>query len=194
VSSIETFESTRRRLTDRQARMVERLADATVRELRAVGYDDMTVRGVAKRAGVAPATAYTYFGSKAHLVAEVFWRRLRALPPVAVDRRRVTATRVAAALADVALLVADEPSLAAACTTAMLSAGPDVKHLRDRIGTEIRRRLVAALGPDVDSSALDTLEMAVTGGLVQAGMGHVAYEDLPARFEAAAHAIVGRRP
>ena len=31
-----------------------------------------------RRAGVAPATAYTYFSSKSHLVAEVFWRRLSA--------------------------------------------------------------------------------------------------------------------
>jgi AcrR family transcriptional regulator len=193
VSSIEVFESTRRRLTERQARMVERLTDAAVAELRAVDYDDLTVRGVAKRAGVAPATAYTYFGSKAHLVAEVFWRRLRALPPVTVDRRRSVASRVAAALAEIATLVADEPALASACTIAMLSAAPDVKHLRDRIGAEMRRRLIAAFGDDLDPSALNTLEMAVTGGLVQAGMGHLAYDDLPARLEAAAHTVIGRR-
>ena len=44
------------------------------------GYDGLTVRTVARRAGVAPATAYTYFASKDHLLAEVLWRRLQALP------------------------------------------------------------------------------------------------------------------
>ena len=49
----------------------------------------LTVRNVARRAGVAPATAYTYFASKDHLVAEVFWRRLRGpptAPPTGDDR------------------------------------------------------------------------------------------------------------
>ena len=34
---------------------------------------------MARRAGVAPATAYTYFASKEHLVTEVFWQRVREL-------------------------------------------------------------------------------------------------------------------
>ncbi len=61
---------------------VERLVDATVVEVAEAGFDGLTVRGVARRAGVAPATAYTYFSSKDHLVAEVFWRRLEGLDPV----------------------------------------------------------------------------------------------------------------
>ncbi len=40
--------------------------------LRETSYADLTVRAVAKRANVAPATAYTYFSSKNHLVAEVY--------------------------------------------------------------------------------------------------------------------------
>src|SRR5690606_30498015 len=76
----EAREATRRRLSDRRAATVARLARAAIDELAASGYDALTVRGVARRAGVSPATAYTYFTSKAHLVAEVFWRRLAALP------------------------------------------------------------------------------------------------------------------
>src|SRR4029453_16090430 len=79
MSSSVLQEAPRRRLTPRQAATVDRLAAAVVDELATAGYDDLTVRTVARRAGVAPATAYTYFTSKAHLVAEVFWRRLRAL-------------------------------------------------------------------------------------------------------------------
>ncbi|MCA9208645.1 MAG: TetR family transcriptional regulator, partial [Planctomycetales bacterium] len=51
------------------------LVEAAVGELAASGYSALTVRNVAKRAGVAPATAYTYFASKEHLIAEVYWRR-----------------------------------------------------------------------------------------------------------------------
>src|SRR4051812_12952951 len=69
-------ESTRRRLTGRQADTVRRLTDAAVEEVRETGFDGLTVRNVARRAGVAPATAYTYFASKNHLITEVFWRRL----------------------------------------------------------------------------------------------------------------------
>ena len=50
---------------------VDALVAATIAELRARGYDGLTVRNAARRAGVAPATAYTYFASKDHLVAEV---------------------------------------------------------------------------------------------------------------------------
>ncbi len=74
MSSPVSQESTRRRLTQQQAETVTRLTDAAVEVLNTEGFDGLTVRTVAKLAGVAPATAYTYFSSKSHLVAEVFWR------------------------------------------------------------------------------------------------------------------------
>ena len=40
--------------------------------LRESSYADLTVRAVAARAKVAPATAYTYFSSKNHLIAEIY--------------------------------------------------------------------------------------------------------------------------
>lgn len=54
-----------------------RLAEATVKVLRKQEFSGLTVRSVAAEAGVGTATAYTYFASKEHLVAEVFWRRLQ---------------------------------------------------------------------------------------------------------------------
>src|SRR6478609_6875848 len=98
-------------LSSRQLDTISRLVDAAVVEVRAVGYSGLTVRNVAARAGVAPATAYTYFASKEHLVGEVFWRRLQELPPPRVDRRLSASKRVASALREVAMLVADEPEL-----------------------------------------------------------------------------------
>ena len=120
------------RRPNRRAATAERLAAAAVEELRAVGYDGLTVRNVARRAEVAPATAYTYFASKDHLVAEAFGRALDALPPVEVDGRHAVDRRVARAIADVARLCTDEPALAAAATTALLADEPDVARLRRR--------------------------------------------------------------
>ncbi|HWW54135.1 MAG TPA: helix-turn-helix domain-containing protein [Acidimicrobiales bacterium] len=169
------------------------MAEATVEEVRARGYEGLTVRIVARRAGVAPATAYTYFASKDHLIAEVFWRRLQALPEVRVDRRRGAAVRIADALRDVGLLVADEPELAAACTAAMLATDPDVKHLRDRIGARLRERLATALGDDGDPAVLRVLELAFSGAMLSAGMGHLAYGDVVDRMSEAVALLVGVR-
>ena len=179
-----------RRLSDRQAQTVQKLVVAAVEELREQGFDGLTVRNVARRAGVAPATAYNYFTSREHLVTEVFWRRLRALPDSRVDMRRAVAARVSATMTDLALLVADEPELASACTVAMLATDPDVKLLRDRIGVEWRRRLSLALGEQTDPAVLTTLEFAMSGAVVQAGMGHLAYEDLPERLDGAVRLVV----
>ncbi len=176
-------ESTRRRLSAKQAATVQRLTAATVDELRREGYEGLTVRNVARTAGVAPATAYTYFASREHLVTEVFWRRLEALADTTLTRRRSARSRVAAVMADLALLVADEPELAAACTVAMLSNDPDVRLLRDRIGREMRRRLQEALGDTADLAVLTTLEFAVSGALLHAGMGYQSYDALPDQLE-----------
>ena len=68
--------SPRQGLNARQAETVERLLAAGPEELRAVGHEALTIRTVAQRAGVSPATAYTYLASKNHLFAELFWRFL----------------------------------------------------------------------------------------------------------------------
>jgi len=183
-------ESTRRQLSARQAATVQRLTVAAVEELREHGYDGLTVRNVARAAGVAPATAYTYFTSREHLVTEVFWRRLEAMPETRLDRRRSTAARVGATMSDFALLVADEPELAAACTVAMLATDPDVKLLRDRIGLEWRRRLATALGQDAAPEVLATLEFVISGALLQAGMGHMTYRELPGHLTRAVELVV----
>ena len=186
-------EPARRAFSLRQARTVQRLADAAVEELRTSGYDGLTVRNVARRAGMAPATAYTYFTSKDHLVTEVFWRRFHSSPEAGVDKRCGAATRVSAVLSQFALLVADEPDVASACTVAMLSGDPEVTLLRARIGAELHRRLGVALGPKADPGVLRTLELAMWGAMVQAGVGHLAYTDLPAMLEEVAHTVLRRK-
>jgi AcrR family transcriptional regulator len=80
MSDAPVLEATRRRLTERQAEVVQQLIDATAAEVDEDGYAGLTVRNVARRAGVAPATAYNYFSSKDHLLAELLWRRMTAMP------------------------------------------------------------------------------------------------------------------
>ena len=184
------FESTRRRLNSQQSETVDRLTSAAVEVLREKGAGGLAVRAVAARAGVAPATAYTYFSSKGHLIAEVFWRRLE-------DHRTETgetgpvADRVVAVLRDVALLIADEPELSSAVTAALLGDDPEVSHLRVRIGADIRRRLVTALGDEGDDDDVVTaLEMVYAGALVRAGMGYGSYTDMADAIESAARLIL----
>lgn len=180
-SAHQPVDAPRRVLTDRQARTVQGLTEAAVLELAETGHSGLAVRNVAKRAGVAPATAYTYFASKEHLIAEVFWRRFRAQDSWAAARPTPDlAERVVAVLEGFALVVAAESELAAACTIAVLADDPDVRHLREQIGTELHRRLNAALGPDADPAVVATLQYATTGALLQVGTGHLSYDDLPA--------------
>ena len=145
---------------------------------------------MAAEAGVGAATAYTYFSSKEHLVAEVFWRRLAAAPP-ATHESDDAASRVIEVLRHIALLVADEPEFAGAVTSALLGKDPDVEVLRLRIGRDIHDRLVAALGSDRDPDVIESLELLYAGALVRAGMGYGSYADIADRLEKSARLMLG---
>ena len=88
------------------------------------------MRTIARRAGVAPATAYTYFSGKDHLLAEVLWRRVQSSPHL-VDINVPLGDRVAATVRTMGFNTMD-PGAVAVCTTALLSDGPDVKRVRTR--------------------------------------------------------------
>jgi TetR/AcrR family transcriptional regulator, cholesterol catabolism regulator len=185
-----TLESTRRRLTAKQADTVDRLGRAAVDILNREGFAGLTVRRVAAEAGVGAATAYTYFSSKEHLVAEVFWRRLAASPDAAHESTD-PATRVIEVLRHIASLVADEPEFASAVTSALLGRDPDVEVLRQRIGRDVRERLLAALGPQTDFDVIESLELLYVGALVWAGMGYSSYDDMTQRLEKSARLVLG---
>lgn len=191
MSSTSTSTPVRRVPAETRANRVDALVEATIAELRSNDYDGLTVRNAARRAGVGTATAYTYFASKDHLVAEVFWRRLQTLEPAPVDGRLRSRTRVANALRELALLIADEPELAAASTTAILAQDPDVQRLRNRIGAAFNAHLAAALGDDADPAVLRALNLALAGALLQAGMGYFSYADLADRMDEVAGLLVG---
>jgi AcrR family transcriptional regulator len=190
VSSPLSVNATRRELNARQAETVERVAAAAQEELRVVGFDEMTIRSVASRAAVAPATAYTYFSSKNHLVAEIFWRRLSERPHLEA-RKTSPLERVSAVFEDLAEFLAAEPELAAATSAALLGAEPDVKHLQVMIGVEINTRIENALGPDVLDDVKDALSLAWAGAMLQAGQGHAHFEQMGERLSRVAALLLG---
>ncbi|KUH71500.1 TetR family transcriptional regulator [Mycolicibacterium novocastrense] len=185
---VSTGETPRNR---RQEETFRKVLTAGVEMLRESSYADLTVRAVAARAKVAPATAYTYFSSKNHLIAEVYLDLIRQVPYFTdVNDSRVT--RVEKALRAMALTVADEPEVAAACTTALLSgADPAVRVVRDRIGGEIHRRIRSAMGPDADPRALAALEMTFFGALVNAGSGVFTYHQIADRLSYVVGLVIG---
>jgi TetR/AcrR family transcriptional regulator, cholesterol catabolism regulator len=193
VSNPVVRESTRRRLTAKQAETVERLGNAAIGVLSREGFSGLTIRMVAAEAGVGAATAYTYFSSKEHLVAELFWRRLMSSAVQPTESPDVT-DQVIAVLRQIALLVADEPALAAAVTNALLSADPEVEHLRLRIGREITQRLVTALGDGYGIDLVESLELLYAGALVRAGMGYASYIEIADRLETSARLLLAGKP
>ncbi|WP_067683466.1 TetR/AcrR family transcriptional regulator [Nocardia miyunensis] len=182
------MESTRRRLTVKQADTVDRLTAAAVEVLSRQGYSGTTIRLVAGAAGVGTATGYTFFSSKEHLFSEVYWRRLIAQsPPDMEDPDRTV--RVVAVLRQISMLLADEPALAGAVGNALLGDDPDVRHLRVRIAAEIRRRLSDALGAE-NSESIEMLELLYSGALLQAGMGHMSYPQVAEVLEASVRRLL----
>ena len=176
----------------RQEETFRKVMTAGMEMLRETSYADLTVRAVAARAKVAPATAYTYFSSKNHLIAEVYLDLVKQVPYF-TDVNDAMSTRVDKAVRALTLVVADEPDLAAACTTALLSGSSDpaVRTVRDRIGTEIHKRIRSAVGPDADPRIVSALEMTFFGALVNAGSGAFTYHQIADRLTYVVGLILG---
>ncbi|MGE0219946.1 TetR/AcrR family transcriptional regulator [Mycolicibacterium sp.] len=184
-------EETRQPRNRRQEETFRKVLSAGREMLRESSYADLTVRAVAARAKVAPATAYTYFSSKNHLIAEIYLDLMRQVEYF-TDVNDSTVARVEKTLRSMALMVADEPEVAAACTTALLSGNdPTVRTVRERIGAEIHRRIRAAVGPDPDPRMLAALEMTFFGALVNAGSGAFTYHEIADRLGYVVGLIVG---
>lgn len=192
--AIHPIEPRRRRTTARQARTVDLLLDAAADEARLLGYDGMTVRTAARRAGVAPATAYTHFASKDHLLAEVMWREMRRLLDAAPAVRPTAPERLESELMLLGTFMADEPALAAAGTTALLQPGPETSAIRVRIGQATHDRLAAALGPEADQATMTALDLLYTGALLWMGLGHLLPDQVPVTLVATGRLILeGKR-
>jgi AcrR family transcriptional regulator len=169
-------------LNPRQAETVEKLLLAGEAELEEVGPEALTIRMVAQRAGVSPATAYTYLASKNHLFAELFWRRIvtdvgpEPTGKTSVDRIRVVTRHLSA-------MLGRSPHLATAANIALLGTDPEVERLRLVIGAEFVTRFREAIGEPSDPRVVEALTLAFSGALLQAGMGLMTYEELSQRLD-----------
>ncbi len=179
----------RRHLSERQAEVMERLLVAASEEAAERAYGEISVRTIAKRAGVAPATAYTYFSGKDHLLAEVLWRQMQSSPGL-VDLTLPLPDRVAETVRAMGFDSMGSPAVAV-CTTALLGDGPDVKRVRTRLGVEIGHRLAAALGTGADPAVRNVLQITYTGALLSAGMGHLAFDAVPSLMAEATALMAG---
>jgi TetR/AcrR family transcriptional regulator, cholesterol catabolism regulator len=182
-------ESTRRRLSGKRADTVRRLSRATVEVLREVGYHDLTLQAVAARAGTARATAYTYFSSKDHLIAEVYWRRL-ATEEAPESHSTDVKTRLIAVLRRLAFLVADEPALADALRVVINSSDPDVELIRAKIARRTHQLISTAVGDDADAETVSLLETVYAGAMVLVGAGLISRADVAEQLETAVRRIL----
>jgi AcrR family transcriptional regulator len=188
VGPVSTVAGAARRSDRRPGQTIRKVLDAGLEELRESSYANLTMRAVASRAGVSPASAYTYFPSKSALVAAVYLRFLQALP-LHTDVNDTTKTRVSTTMRDMAIVVADEPELTTACGAALMADDPAVKPLREQIGDEVARRIVAALGPGWPRAVKSTLQMTFAGALMTARF--VSYEEIAGQLDEAVNLILG---
>ncbi|WP_231639421.1 TetR/AcrR family transcriptional regulator [Mycobacterium sp. Marseille-P9652] len=177
-----------RRSDRRPGQTIRKVLDAGLEELRQSSYAKLTMRAVATRAGVSPASAYTYFPSKSALVAAVYLRFLRDLP-MHTDVNDTARSRVSATMRDMAVVVADEPELTAACGAALMADDPAVKPIRDQIGEEVSRRIAAALGPGWPRAVRSTLQMTFAGALMTARF--VTFPEIAGQLDEAVGLVLG---
>lgn len=160
-------------LSPRQQGTVERLLEAgrELAEQSTPSQEGITMRLIAHRAGVAPATAYTYFSTLDALYSHLYMVRLSELSPP-VDLGNPVQT-IAQAMSDAALLMADHPQLSAMCRHAILSPDPVAAHLRHEMGAVTERRIAQAMyAADVRGAALrNALALALSGAMLQGGLG-----------------------
>ncbi len=179
----------RQYLSERQSLTVVALLDAGLTELGDVGYDKLTIRGVAQRAGVTHTTAYSYFTSKAHLVSELYWRQMQLLPAPEVAADETFVGRVRAAVEAPAAMLAVNTALARSIFVSILSDEADVRRLRAAVAGVLIDRLRAALGPFDDPDLVDTLFMAYSGAMIFAGTGNRDFLEVVPRMETVARLI-----
>ncbi len=179
----------RQSLSERQSLTVAALLESALIELDAVGYDKLTIRAVAQRAGVTHTTAYSYFTSKAHLISELYWRQMQSLPAPDIAANATFIDRVRAAIEAPVTMLAVNPPLARSIFVSILSDEPDVRRLRGGVARVLIDRLRTSLGPFDDPDRVDTLFMAYSGAMMFAGTGNQDFLEIVQRIETVARLI-----
>jgi AcrR family transcriptional regulator len=155
---------------DRDDEETDNVIGATVELLREVPYSDLTMQAISRRAGISIGSLREQFWSKDAIVAEIYLRRLRAVP-LDVDVERDAKERIVAQFSHLVMLLADEPGLAAACSSALVCSDPSVRSVRERIHAEYHRRVRTMLRSGAWPEVTQTLEFGLVGALVHASCG-----------------------
>ena len=111
-----------------------------------------------------------HFRSKDAIVAEIYLERLRAAP-LNVDVEQGAQERIVTQFSHLVMLLADEPGLAAACSSALVGSDPSVRSVRERIHAEYHRRVRTMLRSGAWPEVAETLEFGLVGALVHASCG-----------------------
>jgi AcrR family transcriptional regulator len=157
----------RMRVDDETAR---RVREATVELLREIPYSSLTMRSIAKRANVSHGELRTHYWSRDAIIAEIYLERLRAAP-LYVDVEASARAQLSSQFSQLVMLLADEPGLAAACSSALISDEPSVRGMRQRIHEELQRRVRTGLRSGAWPEVAETLEFGLIGALVHASCG-----------------------
>jgi AcrR family transcriptional regulator len=197
VSAVESKEGNgpqQRQLSEHQIVVMEQLVRAALLEANEQPYEDVTVRTVAKRAGMASATAYTYFSGKEHLLAEAMWWHIRQSKYLA-DLSLDLPERVAESIRSLKL---DSLGVEAvrACVTALWGQDPDVQRVRQLVTAELGTRLALALADQAHPAVLGVLAVTTIGALTSASVGLLPLAALPTMIAEAAALMttdLGRR-
>jgi AcrR family transcriptional regulator len=187
-----------RPLSATQAATRRRVLDAA-RELAIEGgYDGVTMRKVAERAGLSAPTAYQYFSSKDHLLVDVLsdlatstTERVQALP----SRRGSPADRAVATLRRIVRRVEEEPNLFVATTRAYISGAPEVAHARGAMESAMVRWVDAALGEhriENRAAVVSILESVIFACMVGLVTGRREPHEIGDELERAARLLLGK--
>jgi AcrR family transcriptional regulator len=176
-------------LSERQSTTVNALLDAAIEEIREQGWEKITIRGVALRAGVTHTTAYSYFTSKEHLISEIHWRQIQALPPAEASEGASLLERVRIAFEAPTAAMASEPELSRGVLVAILGDDPDIRRVRESVGQELAHRVMTALAPVEDPELVETLLIAFSGATIVVGTGNQDYMSVMRRMETVARQL-----
>lgn len=146
----------------KRSERIDLLVDAAVQEIRESGYEAFTVRRAAQRAGVAPATAYTYFASKDHLIAEAFWRHAKTVK-ADPSHRTTPASGMLAVAQQIMSVWESEYALSSAARRAFSAREADVVRIGRQLHEFMKEGLAAAAGVDTDPRIVNVLILVLKG-------------------------------
>lgn len=170
--------------------LVRKVLDTTVDMLRdGIPHCAMTTRMIADRAGIAHSELRMFFRSTNAIIAQVYLDLLRATP-LDVDIDKPARARVSDQFSALVMLLADEPAVAAACSSALICDEPSVRSIRRRIHAELRRRVRAALRSDAWPEVAETLEFGLLGALVNTSCGTAGFRETADELAGAVAAVL----